>query len=181
MNRYWDMTKRERAELTHEQIEALLTVELMEKGVVKIDPPNLIPVIPIPEPDMVLYAPKAGYGTPDYGYRTADEAARMLNGAVTISSDYIGGKSIKTAKTEDLEIAEVKVYSKELLTTHRVAIEKNNAAELENSKAKKLWEEADKKVSDATKSLWSDYYECQSLATRMCKVRDTYKEYVALS
>jgi len=178
MNRYWNLSPKDRSELTSEQVEALLTVEMMEKGVVKPVEPTLIPVEELPEPDIVLYAPKAAYSNPNFGYKTPEQAARLLADAVCISTDYISGTSVSVIGDREVEIAEVRVYSKGLLAENRVLIEKNSAAKKQNETAKKEYEAQQRKVTEATQGVWEDYYSRQAEARDNKKVIDTYNEYV---
>lgn len=178
MNRYWDLSPKEQSELASEQVEALLTVEMMEKGVVKPEEPTYLPVEELPEPDIVLYAPKAAYSSPNFGYRTPEQAARLMADAVCISTDYISGTSVSVIGDREVEIAEVRVYSKGLLAENRILIEKNAAAKKQNDAAEAEYKNQQRKATEATSGVWDDYYSRLAEARSNKKIIDTFNEYV---
>lgn len=178
MKRYWDLTRKERSELTSEQIDAMVVVEMMEQGVVSPETPELLPVDDVPDPDVVLYCPKSGYSTCGFGYRSAELASKLLADAVDIDSNYIGGENVYVAGKDPVEIIEKRVYSPELFAVSRAMIEKNLAATNENKSRSAAYSKGLQKVTEATKGVWSDFYECQSEARDNKKIIDTYNEYL---
>lgn len=110
MNRYWDLSRKERAELTEEQIKATIIIELMEKGVVVPVEPEYIPVDEVPGPDVTLYAPSPRYSTSGFGFASPDGAAAVLSTAIDIDTEYIAGSTVRVIGTSDIEIGEVKVW-----------------------------------------------------------------------
>ena len=55
MKTYWDYTERERSEMTEDQVTALLDVELMSKGVLKVVAPILNKIEPVDLPTETKY------------------------------------------------------------------------------------------------------------------------------
>ncbi len=127
---------------------------------------------------MVLYCPKNGYSTCKFGYRSADAASKLMADAVAIEGHYINGEKINAIGDDPVEIVEVRVYSPELYAANRVRIEKNIAANKENKTRREAFERSQNKVTEATKGVWGDYYECQTEGRGNKKIIDTYNEYL---
>lgn len=179
MNRYWDLSEKDRSELTQEQVESLLTVELMEKGVVKVEPPIKVQVEEISPPSLTLFCVKAGYRDPGCGYMKAEDAAEAARNAVALDYDYIGGVHYnKLGKGRDVEITPVQVYTPEELQLQRAKIERNNAAKAANTKADEEYKAACKAVEDACSGVWDDWFEQRSTRSRYERIVKTYKEYL---
>lgn len=179
MNRYWDLSRKERAELTEEQVKATIIIELMEKGVVVPAKPEYIPVDEVPGPDVTLYAPSPRYSTPGFGFASPDGAAAVLSAAIDIDTEYIAGSTVRVIGTSDIEIGEVKVYSRERFAANRAIIEKNAAAKKQNDSLKSEYEVSLRKVTEASAGVWDDYYSLRSEAAANKKIIDTYNEYIS--
>lgn len=179
MNRYWDLSDKERSELTREQVEALMTVELMEKGVLKVEPPAVVPVEEMQEPSLQLFCVKAGYRDPGCGYLTAERAAEAARDAVAIDYDYIGGTHYnKLGKSNDVEIVPLKIYKPDELALNRAKIERNNAAKAANIKAESDYKSACKAVEDACAGVWEDWFKKCETGNRYERIVRVYKEYL---
>ena len=181
MNRYWDLTEKQRSELTEEQVEAMLDVEKMEKGVFDPEPPELLPIEECPEPDVLMYGPKHGYGAPDLVFANAEDAAKFSVGACKIENEYMSGSTFKVVSDAgDMEIEAVKLYSRSAFQKYRALIEKNASAKKHNEAEQDKFNKAKKKLNEAVSGVWTDYRECLSLSRDCKKVIDTFNEYTRI-
>lgn len=181
--RYWDLTEKQRSELTSEQVEAFLDAELMERGVTRVDAPELLPT-EMPElPKSTLYVLKNGYSTPNYGYRTAEEAAAALSGAIAIEHEYIGGTTYQTIDkgSRTVEIATVDVNSSADVANNRKLCEQIAANKKTNDSRLKDYQQACKAVDEAVQGVWDNYRSCQCSARENQRIVDTFNSYVKTS
>lgn len=181
MNRYWDLSEKQRSELTEEQVEAMLVVEKMEKGVFDPEPPQLQPIEECPAPDVTMYGPKARYSKPDLVFVSPEDAAKFSVKACRVESEYIGGQSICVLGAEgDMEIEAVHLYSREAFLKYRSLLEKNGSAKKHNEAEQAKFNEAKKKLDTAVSGVWSNYWECQSKSRDCKKVIETFEEYTRI-
>jgi len=181
MNRYWDLSQKQRSKLTDEQVEAMLVVEKMEKGVFDPEPPQLQPIEECPAPDVTMYGPKARYSKPDLVFVSPEDAAKFSTKACRVESEYIGDSSICVLGAEgDMEIEAVHLYSREAFLKYRSLLEKNGSAKKHNEAEQSKFNDAKKKLDAAVSGVWSDYWECQSQARDCKKVMDTFSEYTRI-
>ncbi len=180
MNRYWDLSEKERSELTTEGVESMLVIELMEKGVVKPEEPTLLPVEEVPEPDRTVYGVKAGYHDSAFVFESAEQAAALIASAKTLEYKYINGQSFYYVGDALPEVQVIHVYKRETLIRQQGVIEKNTAAEKANEAATKKYQEQVQAKEKAVGGVWNNYYECQQTAYDVKKVIDTFNEYTRI-
>lgn len=186
MNRYWDLSEQERAKLTTEQVEAMLVVELMEKGVVKVEKPTL-------EPVEEIKLGKTGY------FEIQRRGEYGMTGTCLLFTDAVKAKAFielqplwEDSRYEyghDRKFAmpgrELTIKSVELPTELEVVnmagiISKNKAAEEANKTKLAEYTKAIKAVDDAVKGVWDDWHTCRAKARDAAKVKDTLIEYLGL-
>src|SRR5579859_586132 len=79
MKTYWDLSEKERAALSREDVERYIDAELMMKGVLKVTPLMLEPLPSAPEPTTTYYQVSTGsVYTLDPLFRTAADAEAFL-------------------------------------------------------------------------------------------------------
>lgn len=178
MNRYWDLAEKQRAELSSEQVEAMLDTELMEQGVVRIEAPAMLPV-DVPEiPSTTMYVIKVGFGHPNYAYKTAEDAAVAMSTAVPLDGVYIGGDYRYCPKPQGtLSIEPLAVHSAADVANNRKAAEQAAANKKANEKATSDYKLACKAVDEVCQGVWDDWHKCRALANRYRKVIATLAEY----
>lgn len=186
MNRYWDLERQERAELTEEQVRAFLEVELMEKGVRKIDPPKLRDVEEIDLSATGFFAVEydGKYSTKsetDLVFRDLESAAAFIALApLETDYDYDVGSEHKYAKP----MTGMAVKPVEMCAEHDVMNEKTNltarkAAKEANATAQGEYDKACRAVREATSGVWDDWGECQEWAANIAAVNATFEEYTS--
>lgn len=181
MQRYWDYSEKERAAMTEEQVEQLLGYELMERGVLKVDPPAIQTMLPVDMPKRRVFSLAE---TDQYGNAKP----------IGISFDTIGQAEACLAAVPMMRVHEwnveqhvapikgITVIAEELPDTAAVLAAKattddNRRRKNENDEAQRQYEAAVKKVSDATSDVWSDWHDCRRKADEAKKIRDTFDEY----
>lgn len=179
--RYWDLSEKDRSELTSEQVEAFIDAELMEQGVVRVEAPTMLPVEVVEIPTQKLFVLKRDWQTcTTHGYKTAEAAARAMADAIAIDSEYVGGNSYsvidKNRNALTIEMADV--YTHGDLANVRKTVEQIAANKKANDKATQEYKDACTAVERILDGLWENYRECQSTAYRNQRVIDTYNSYV---
>lgn len=188
---YWDLSERERAELTREELERFCDAELMTKGVLRVGPmPKLEAEPAMPTGSLRVWRVRArdvryGYGRTDLGsicFSThAQAVAFVALGPMSMSSDYMGGSlTLESAKpAEDVEIYEATVLSEQELERARSLAKTSVAIREANERAKKDHAAAVKARDEALASMFADWSECRARADRLRHVLTTWREYVA--
>lgn len=179
MNRYWDLSEKQRAELTQEEVQAYLTVELMEKGVIRIDEPEYLPVEEVAGPDVLVYRLKAGWRKSDIAFRTAEEAANAIKGAFVISDHYVSGHTTQHVSEEtEIEIEASTIYSLDSFTKNKILIDRNKSAEAANKKLRDDYAVAIRAQDEALNGLWDDWNECRGKDRVNKRIVETFNQYV---
>ena len=183
MKRYWDYTEKERAEMTMEHVEALLSAELMAAGVVRVECPEMLPTEMPVIPGKTYYAVKSGYSTVrGIGFRNADEAAEAVKLMVPLDSDYIGGSDFcrESDRSDKISIEPIIVHLRSDIANYRSAVEKAAANKTANEAATNKYIEESKAVEGVLSGVWEDYRNCQRKLAELNKVIATFDEYVGI-
>lgn len=186
MQRYWDLTEKQRAELTREQVTALLDVELMEKGVKKVDPPQLVDVGEITIPTATCYEVhyRGEYGSTGSGFAFAtafDAEAFMALKPLKIDHRWQWGSDNKFAMPmRDMKIVSIALPNEQVMIERAAKLEQIKAAQEANGRALAAYDEAVKAVKKAVEGVWTDYSECLEKARRVANVEKTRAEYMQL-
>lgn len=181
MNRYWDLSERERAELTSEMVDSMLSVELMERGVTRVDPPVLLPVEVPSVPRRRLYAIKRNsYSMSDVAYESAELAAKAVESGLWLSHEYIGDESIWTVSRETLSIDCIEVADVGDMARVKSENDKAKANKKANDAALKDYKAGLQAVEEACEGVWEDWRECRAKQASYQRIIDTLKEYTAI-
>lgn len=181
---YWDLSERERAALTREDVEKYLAFELMAKGVgIRLTTPDLLPT-----PELSV-KPRDYFGlTVDgyYGYtvlfETRDQAEQFLAlRPLCKKHDHLEDVWIDHAVPVTEEIKSVSVIAPADFNLHRSALQANAKAKAENEKRQQEYEKAVKAQEAALKGLWDDWYACGRKALDHDKVKRTWEQYVTMA
>lgn len=185
MNRYWDKTEKERSELTAQDVESYLAVEMMEKGVKKLEEPVLLTIEPAPKPSTRYYEVSfdGTYGRPDssdFCFETMEQAQSFINSSpYKIVNDY-GTETKHAAACTGGAITPVEKYSPADVARYKSILEKNKSAKSSNEKVMSAYNAAHKAVTQAVEGVWDDYRECCSKRRECEEVKRTWDEYVTL-
>lgn len=182
MKNYWDFDHRERALMEQEQVEQLLDLELMSKGVLKPKPPEYLPEL------------KPALSTGDY-YRVTFAGGRFgeesLNVVFTdledaeafinlmplaVYQDYtIAMSTVQPAR--DMKIEPVSYATAASAEEVRAKLEKVRANAEQNKKLKEEYEKAVVAAREAVQDVWDDWHEMSQREAQFQRVLTTFREY----
>lgn len=186
MRRYWDLTERQRSELTAEALDEYKSVELMEAGAPVAARPELRPVPDVSDVPKVTYYcvidPENKYeNIGDVLFETEEEASAFakLNPMkkdyeYSIGSDYYYGKPYPRLAVERIEL----YRHDDLVPLQDLLVERKEATKA-NEEANRAYDKTATERRDALAALLSNYDACTTAAHRVEEVRQTLSEYVA--
>jgi hypothetical protein len=186
MNRYWDVDEQKRAVLTREQVQAFLDVELMEKGIVKVEPPELQPIEPVKLEKTTYYEiqRKGEYGPSETSllFTSAEKAQAFIE----LSPLWQGTKHEYGYKNHfampgcELSIKSVELPTEAAMSNAASILKRNTATEEANQKLSREYRTAVEATEKATQGIWTDWYECRDKQATLKRVTDTFAEYTEL-
>jgi len=182
MKTYWDFTERERSAMAEEQVRALLDVELMHKGVMKVQPPQLRAIEAINVPKELLFQIEDTERT-GIVFSNIDDARDFLQlRPKVIKSDWhLPSGSDKYAVQIDGSIKQVEVMTHQGVLDAQVQLKKNKEDRDHNEKVQREYAEAMKKVDDVLGGVWEDWHDQRATAEKYAKVKATLEEYKRLT
>lgn len=183
MERYWDLTEKQRSELTREQVESFLTVELMENGVTKVEPLVLETPTPVELATDTYYQVEGDeYTHFNAIFRTMEQAQAFVE-LKPMASDYDYNAGIKNTYLKPCsgyKIGTVKLCRREDIANSRAVLQKNEAIAKANEKATQAYNEACKLVERASAHIFDDWDDCCEKSRSFAKVLATFNEYVGI-
>lgn len=182
MNRYWDLSEKERSALSRDDVQAMLRVELMERGVLQVEKPELEPVEEVKVETKTYYVIKKGSYSSDFDdfvFPTVADAEAFLKLPIL---HHVRGYSSAVAYaqpfTDPLSIQEIKLATTDEYLRVKQSAEKAKAAKDINEKLLREYNAAVKKLNEACDGVWADWADCRETAAKMKKVLDVRAEYV---
>lgn len=190
MKTYFEYSDAERANLTEQQIQAMLDVELMSSGVLKPSAPKFTPVI-LPEAigkRRVYYGvqAKGKYGSDEdtaVVFDTSEKASAFIAlGPMLQDYNYEAGADYRYVQP----LREPKICVHELFTFEDVnavlsELKKNKAATQANEKAQSEYQRDLQAVEKITQDVWSDWFKQREQLGRCQEVIKTYEQYLVLT
>ena len=176
MKTYWDYSEKERSNMSREQIEALLDVELMTKGAKKIEAPSLKTI------KEVKVAMEMWFEVDGTFFKTAELAQQFLTLDPRHSTyDYACGYDYQYAKEIRPQIEQKQLYSRQELLNLATTLKENKAAKEYNEGATSTYEKEKKEMDKVLDGVWEDWYECKQKAEKHKAVFATSVEYLKLT
>lgn len=189
MQTYWDLSERERSELDQEGVKKFLDAELMTKGVLKVDAPQLEEVSSVPslaETDhWKVEWPDAEYSysvfAPELVFASAEQAQAFVDTQPKrLRTDYSTKASHVEVLTEG-RIIGVKAVSHHDYLNAKTALEAAAAVRNRNTAAENEHSTACAEMQKVLSGVWDDWSECREKAARHQKVDDTLDEYAKIA
>ena len=177
MNRYWDLSERQRSELTAEQVESMLAVELMEKGVQRIEPPKLLPVEFPTVKKTTVWVLKRGYSQSDVAYETAEAAAAAMKSGFWLDYNSVGDKTVYSINRQEIRVESADVTDASEVAAVKSQADKAKANKKANDDALREYNDNNTAVTEAVEGVWDDYHECRRNAHNYKRVIATREEY----
>lgn len=184
MQRYWDLTTKEKAALTREELEPYIRVELMEQGVVVPPPPKLEPIEEVQIGKHVVYKIVLnGYTYLDVAFERAEDAqALLMLHPLHLRSEYAGGEHVSVATPLDRPaVTGIDVSNADDLECHQEALKRNAVAKKHNDEATREYDKARKAAAEASSGMLSDWLQAQSTEAHHRRIRATLDEYVTMA
>lgn len=183
MKTYWDHTEKERANLTHQEVEALCKFELMGEGVVVSPYPGEAPKKPqIDEPKISVYEVEwksSSYRTASLYFDDRDQALSAMElRPVYIDTDYAADAK-SAVPLCDPKLSEHEVYcvfDKDAYSTKLAAYKSAKSA---YDASLKEYQEDKAAAERCCESLWEDYSEQRDKLRQALQVADRWADYVA--
>lgn len=176
---YWDLTNRERSELTREDLDRFITYELMKAGVLRVQEPELepVPVVePVTRPYHVVtfdrYGPAVVFETSEQALAFVALKPRCKDRDWTTDSSFVASGEPTVTIESLMDEAEKTRLARAL--TERKKIEESNAKKRENYSA------AQKAEREALGDLLTDWEDQKANAARAKRIGDTFEEYATL-
>lgn len=177
---YWDLSERDRAELTREDVERYADVELMTKGVLRVEAPKLEPVPQAPEPDLEIFTvTAAGHAKIDIAFATTEQARAFVDlKPMRRDSHYVNGSWIYYVEPEtEWKIGAERECSKGLADLRRDEFRQAHEVKARNEKASDAYQKALTAQQEALSDMWSDWHRQQGKAHNLKRVVDTLESY----
>lgn len=179
---YWELSERERAALTHDDVERFGDAELMAKGVLKVDP-----LVVDPEPPTPVMQTTQFYRVGELLFATHEQLKTFLDLVpLKVHTQYLNGnyrESVEYAERafEKRDIRIVELTSEDAFKAHKSALEKRSATVKANADRREKWEKALSEQNEALRGMWSDWHYCRDLDIKHRKLVETYESYTRIA
>ena len=185
MNRYWDLSEKERSALTDEDMRLHEKLELMEAGIVDVEPPQPPQYADVSVPTKQYY--RVGWESDRYNsnhaidcmFETKEQAEALVAlKPIEIASSY--GSSPDVARwPKRYYVQTSNLASREDSDKLRPEIDENDKLKTEyDSELSKFNKHVGMK-SDALAKMRQDRRSCYHAAQRMKKIRSTLEDYIS--
>lgn len=182
MKTYWDLSEKERAALTRDDLNRFIDAELMLKGVLKVGDLALEPEPEMPQPKRAYFRVVVGGNTTDIAFETAEQAAafRALK-PLYLRTEYVGSYSNRLSvidEDRDPSIAEILAFTVNEFAQVRATATAAATVKDANTKKKTEHEKAAKVQADALSGMTTDWYECRDKHSSLERIVATFRDYV---
>lgn len=180
MKNYWDLSERERSQLTEEEVTDLEKYELMRAGVVRFPGPEpFLDESPALEKETAWAIRGDRYGSAHIVFLDESKArAALSNGALQLLSDY---ETKCDYVKGGLEVVGVSVVTERTFLEHKAALKAFAQGQNEHNKLVSDWDARERECDKALNGLREDWIACRETARLMDRISATMDDYVALS
>lgn len=176
MKTYWDYSDKEKAKLTQEEVKSLLDVELMTKGVKKVEAPVLKEIKP------VKVAKDLWFEVENIYFKTAEQAQSFLAlNPMKSAYDYSVGYDYKYSQEFEQTIKQQELFNRQEVLNLKTVLKENTEAKNHNEKAVSDYEKQVKEQDKILNGVWEDWWRCKERAAELQKVIDTKTEYLRMT
>lgn len=180
MKTYWDHTEPERAALSEDQVQNLMDMHLMERGVLKVIKGPLTEIKPVPEmPTRPVFVVLG------LGFDSIESAKTLLElSPFKADYDYHMGAKWRYAKPySDYErtITREMVYERADLVNLEGLLKANTEAEKANANVEEAFSKANAKVADCTDEVWHDWHIQCAADRKHRQLVATWNEYLGMT
>lgn len=184
MKSFWDHTVQERAKLDCEDVERLLSYELMEKGVLRPVQPELEDESAVDLHQQAFYRVVLkfeSYGSDSLPllFSNPEEARKLLDLDWRFEDFEYGEHCAR--KIADFEIASVDRPYYDDLSARQSDMSKARQIKARNSQRQREYDDAMRAVTKATKAIWDDWHASRDHVARLNRIRSVFDEYLAMA
>ncbi len=184
MQTYWDLSERERAALTYDDVKRFVDAELMLKGVLAAGALELVPVPDAPVPSVTLYRPRiqGRYAPVDVAFTTEEKARAFLDlDPAMIEKDWQLGDAEIATPVREASVEAVTFVMRATADAYKSQLQSIKAAKDENDRRRRAHEEQQKKVDQALQGLWDDWHACCAKGRAIAAINATREKYLRLA
>jgi hypothetical protein len=181
MKRYWDLTTKQKAALTDDELESLMRVELMENGNLVPEPPKLEEVKPEDFERSTYYAIKCdGCVTLDVLFDNVERATSFLAlKPLRRGSSWQRGAD-HACTVEHASISPEQLPSEDTLAANQSLVTENAHIKSRNAAATSAYRKACDELAEHKKELLADYRNALASERDAERIRKTFEEYKAM-
>jgi hypothetical protein len=178
MDTYFDLSEKQRSQLTEEQVSAFCDVALMTAGIIKpVQPERLVDVAGDVDLDT-----ETVWITGGILFRSQEDALAFLKlSPMKEEYDFGVGYEYKYAELINELPAAKAVYRKSALDAAKKVLSQRSAKKEAIKKQIEEYNAQCKKANDATSNIWQDWTACRDMARAYQRVRDTFDQYVGMT
>jgi len=178
MKTYWEYSDTERMLLSKEEIQSLIDIELMTKGIIKVNPPTFKEIKELTQFDKLTY-----YKVEGIIFNTIEQAHAFLKLCpMKEGYDYYGaGYDYKFAELIDMTIRNESLFKEKDIKINSLIFKENKAAKEYNEAEKKRYEKELSVMDDATHPVWDDWMEKQNIKYKCHRINETYQDYLKMT
>tara|TARA_R110000824_G_scaffold526_3_gene3327 strand:+ start:1861 stop:2550 length:690 start_codon:yes stop_codon:yes gene_type:complete len=180
MKTFESYTDLEKANLTKEEVEALLKYELMELGIISPQPPILLPEEGPDLKEKTYYQPSLKpYSSLDLAFATAKEAEAFMNLKPLILDSGYPSYQKNVATPEEPKVEIVKAICKADYDSSKALSEAATRNKDANKAATDKYQQKLTDASAATQHIWDEWFECGRTKTASQQLVSTHDQYFA--
>lgn len=182
MQRYWDLSEKQRSALSRDELEHYIDIELMEAGVVRPKPPKLEALEEVQLETRIYYGiVKDSYQSPEFVFESESDAALVAASRPLWLHDDYQTKAKWAEPCPDVVVKPITVATQQSAVDARVRLLENAERKQRNDQAERDYSKACEAMEKAASSLISDWHECLDKARRCAAVAATFDEYRSLT
>lgn len=178
MKTYWENSEIERMNMKSEEVQALIDIELMTKGIIKVNPPVFKEIKSLDQFEKVIY-----YEVSGILFKTMEQASAFVQlNPLKESYDYYGGGyEFKYAEAADNSIKTTSLFKSDDIKINSVVFKGNKVAKEYNEAEEKKYKKELQIMDDATHPVWDDWHEKQATRYKCERINETYQDYLKMT
>lgn len=177
MKTFWELTKRERAQLDAEAVKALLPLHLMEKGVKRPAEPQLLPIL-----EVNLKPAGRVFIAAGVAFKTLEQAEALFRlEPQKLDRNWRHSGEQKFLTPHDYHIQQEHFFTEGDIDATQSILKTNAEHRSSNEKEQKEFAEATNAVNDVNQEVWSEYWLCKTEARKHAQVKNLFNEYLKMT
>lgn len=178
MKTYWENSDVERMNMKSEEVQALIDIELMTKGIIKVNPPVFKEIKSLDQFEKIIY-----YEVSGILFKTMEQASAFVQlNPLKEGYDYYGaGYDFKYAEVADNSIKTVGLFKADDIKVNQGVFKCNKTAKEYNEAEEKKYKKELEIMDTATSPVWDDWHEKQATRYKCERINETYQDYLKMT